>query len=144
MCLFCFLNDETIKTLLILKVLPREYGQQYTWNFIFQKDFWRKKIIVNNCSSSLKVKTAGKNSESAENLFGQDTFKPAIEAISLDMKQQELDGRYMIYNSSASTYYDMIQCLLYFLKLLGAFKSGICIKCMLLKKEIAALSTHYS
>lgn len=75
------------------KVLPREYGQQYPWNFIFQKDFWRKKRIVNHSSSSFKVKTAGKNSVSADNLFGQDTFKPAIETISLDMKQQELDGR---------------------------------------------------
>jgi len=32
----------------------------------------------------------------------------------------------------------------FFPKLLGAFKSGICIKFMLLKKEIAVLLTHYS
>jgi ATP-binding cassette subfamily A (ABC1) protein 3 len=30
---------------------------------------------------------------SERNLLGQDTTNPAIEAISLDMKQQELDGR---------------------------------------------------
>ncbi|CAI8613948.1 unnamed protein product [Vicia faba] len=75
------------------KVLPREYGQQYPWNFIFKKDFWRKKKIVNNCSSSFKVKIAGSSSEPERNLLGQDTTNPAIEAISLDMKQQELDGR---------------------------------------------------
>ncbi|XP_027188413.1 ABC transporter A family member 1 isoform X3 [Cicer arietinum] len=75
------------------KVLPREYGLRYPWNFIFRKDFWREKKIVNTCSSSFKVRISGKNSESEGNPLGQDTFKPAIEAISLDMKQQELDGR---------------------------------------------------
>ncbi|KAK7336540.1 hypothetical protein VNO77_17083 [Canavalia gladiata] len=75
------------------KVLPREYGQRYPWSFIFQKDFWRKKKIVKNCSSSYKVKISGKNSESEGSLSGEYAFKPAIEAISLDMKQQELDGR---------------------------------------------------
>ncbi|CAJ2671488.1 unnamed protein product [Trifolium pratense] len=75
------------------KVLPKEYGLRYPWNFIFKKDFWRKKKVVNNCSSGFKVKTAGKSSESEGNLLGQDTFNPAIEAISLDMKQQEIDGR---------------------------------------------------
>lgn len=79
------------------KVLPREYGLQYPWNFIFKKDFWRKKKIVNNCSSSFKVKIAGNSSEPERNLLGQDTANPAIEAISLDMKQQELDGRYIWY-----------------------------------------------
>jgi ATP-binding cassette subfamily A (ABC1) protein 3 len=78
-----------------LKVLPREYGLRYPWNFIFKKDFWRKKKVVNNCSSGFKVKTAGKSSESEGNLLGQDTSNPAIEAISLDMKQQEIDGRYI-------------------------------------------------
>jgi ATP-binding cassette subfamily A (ABC1) protein 3 len=78
-----------------LKVLPREYGLRYPWNFIFKKDFWRKKKVVNNCSSGFKVKTAGKSSESEGNLLGQDTSNSAIEAISLDMKQQEIDGRYI-------------------------------------------------
>ncbi|GAU30068.1 hypothetical protein TSUD_332360 [Trifolium subterraneum] len=75
------------------KVLPREYGLRYPWNFVFKKDFWRKKKVVNNCNSGFKVKTAGKSSESEGNLLGQDTSNPAIEAISLDMKQQEIDGR---------------------------------------------------
>ncbi|XP_058738226.1 ABC transporter A family member 1 isoform X2 [Vicia villosa] len=75
------------------KVLPREHGMQYPWNFIFKKDFGRKKKIEENCSSSFKVKVTGNSSEPERNLFGQDTTNPAIEAISLDMKQQELDGR---------------------------------------------------
>ncbi|KAL2320738.1 hypothetical protein Fmac_029707 [Flemingia macrophylla] len=74
------------------KVLPREYGQRYPWSFIFQKDFWKKKKVVKHCSSSFKVKISGENSDSEGNL-SRDTSKPAIEAISLDMKQQELDGR---------------------------------------------------
>ncbi|XP_061362601.1 ABC transporter A family member 1 isoform X1 [Gastrolobium bilobum] len=75
------------------KVLPREYGLQYPWNFIFLKDFWRKKNIVKHCSSNFKVKIAGMDSGSKGNLLGEDTYKAAIESISLDMKQQELDGR---------------------------------------------------
>ncbi|MED6170830.1 ATP-binding cassette sub- A member 1 [Stylosanthes scabra] len=63
------------------KVLPREYGRRYPWSFVFRRDFWRKNKI------------AGRNSESDRNLLGKDTSKPSIEAISLDMKQQELDGR---------------------------------------------------
>lgn len=85
---FC-LNDTTIKIMLILKVLPREYGLRYPWNFIFKKDLWRKR------SSSSKIKFTGKSSESEGNLLGRGIFNPALEAISLDMKQQELDGRYI-------------------------------------------------
>lgn len=96
------MNDKTIQTLLILKVLPREYGLRYPWSFIFQKDFWRKKKILKHCSSGFKVEISDKNSESEGNLSGEYTSKSGIEAISLEMKQQELDGRYMIYNSSAS------------------------------------------
>lgn len=86
---FYCLNDTTIKIMLILKVLPREYGLRYPWNFIFKKDFWRKR------SSSSKVKFTGKSSESEGTLLGRGIFNPALEAISLDMKQQELDGRYI-------------------------------------------------
>jgi len=93
-----------------LKVLRREYGRRYTWSFIFQKDFWRKKKVVKHSSSGSKVKISGKNSESEGTTSGEYTSTPAIEAISLDMKQQELDGRYMIYNLSASIWY-MMRCL---------------------------------
>ncbi|KRH66908.2 hypothetical protein GLYMA_03G136000v4 [Glycine max] len=75
------------------KVLPREYGLRYPWSFIFQKDFWRKKKILKHCSSGFKVEISDKNSESEGNLSGEYTSKSGIEAISLEMKQQELDGR---------------------------------------------------
>ncbi|KAG5055117.1 hypothetical protein JHK85_007627 [Glycine max] len=77
----------------IWRVLPREYGLRYPWSFIFQKDFWRKKKILKHCSSGFKVEISDKNSESEGNLSGEYTSKSGIEAISLEMKQQELDGR---------------------------------------------------
>ncbi|TKY62628.1 ABC transporter A family member 1 [Spatholobus suberectus] len=95
-CLLMMILDTLIYCVIGLyfdKVLPREYGQKYPWSFIFQKNFWRKKKIVKHCSSGFKVKMSGNNSESEGNLSGKYTSKPAIEAISLDMKQQELDSR---------------------------------------------------
>ncbi|KAF7819038.1 ABC transporter A family member 1 isoform X1 [Senna tora] len=75
------------------KVLPREYGLQYSWSFIFQKDFWRKKKSMKHCSLNSDIKNSDKHSKSKGKFSGENTFRPAIEAISLDMKQQELDGR---------------------------------------------------
>ncbi|XP_057718264.1 ABC transporter A family member 1 isoform X1 [Arachis stenosperma] len=65
------------------KVLPREYGRRYPWSFVFRRDFWRKNKTGKHRPSNFEVKIDGRNSES----------RPSIEAISLDMKQQELDGR---------------------------------------------------
>ncbi|KAI4300797.1 hypothetical protein L6164_034132 [Bauhinia variegata] len=79
--------------LYLAKVLPREYGLQYPWNFIFRKGFWTKKKNVGGCSSSLEVKIADKISESKGSCLGEDIFQPTMEAISLDMKQQQLDSR---------------------------------------------------
>ncbi|KAI9080732.1 hypothetical protein K1719_037245 [Acacia pycnantha] len=97
--LFCFLMM-LLDTLLYCavglyldKVLPREYGSQYSWNFIFQKGFWRKKQAVKHCSSSSDREIADKISKSKGNFLAENASKPAIEAISLDMKQQEIDGR---------------------------------------------------
>lgn len=85
-----------------MKVLPREYGLQYSWSFIFQKGFWGKKKVVKHCSSSSDINIADKISESKGNFPGKYTVKPAIEAISLDMKQQELDGRFVLFNTRVS------------------------------------------
>ncbi|GMP86829.1 hypothetical protein CsSME_00039457 [Camellia sinensis var. sinensis] len=64
------------------KVLPNESGVRHPWNFIFQKCFRRKKssIKYSACSSDVSI---GKASFSER----------VVEAISLEMKQQELDGR---------------------------------------------------
>ncbi|XP_058083562.1 ABC transporter A family member 1 isoform X2 [Magnolia sinica] len=71
------------------KVLPRENGVRQPWNFLFKKCFWGKKSIVCQNASNVGVKV-GKNKATFAN---KDGGEPAIEAISLDMKQQELDSR---------------------------------------------------
>lgn len=63
------------------QVLPRENGVRYPWNFLFKNCFWRKK--------SMEAKHNGRISK-----LGNDTVESAVEAINLDMKQQELDNRY--------------------------------------------------
>jgi hypothetical protein len=83
------------------QVLPRENGLRYPWNFIFHRCFWKKKSIVEHHASSLKVTFSDKISKEKASFSGKDTFEPAVEVISLDMKQQELDGRYMHYNLNA-------------------------------------------
>ncbi|CAA6654054.1 unnamed protein product [Spirodela intermedia] len=80
-CLLMMMLDTVLYGVLGLyfdKVLPRDNGVRYPWNFLFTKLFsrWR------NCALNVKNQASVTCGE-----------KPAIEAISLDMKQQELDGR---------------------------------------------------
>ncbi|KAJ7976760.1 ABC transporter A family member 1 [Quillaja saponaria] len=94
-CLLMLLLDTFLYCAIALyldKVLPREYGLRYPWSFIFQRCFWRKKSIMEHCSSSLECKFTDLY-KSKGRFSRKDTFEPAFEAISLDMKQQELDGR---------------------------------------------------
>uniref|UniRef100_A0A803P6X4 ABC transporter domain-containing protein n=1 Tax=Cannabis sativa TaxID=3483 RepID=A0A803P6X4_CANSA len=72
------------------KVLPRENGIRYPWNFIFKKTFWKKTNMSIDYASILDASINGKASG---NFHGKDNLTPSVEAISLDMKQQELDGR---------------------------------------------------
>ncbi|PON86894.1 ABC transporter A, ABCA [Trema orientale] len=72
------------------KVLPRENGIRYPWNFIFKKWFWKKKKMSKDHTSTLEVNV---NQKALENFSRTENFQPAVEAISLDMKQHELDGR---------------------------------------------------
>lgn len=68
---------------------------QYPWNFIFQGCFWKKKSIIEHHTSSLKV-TINDNISKKKVGFSwkDDALEPSVEAISLDMRQQELDARY--------------------------------------------------
>ncbi|GKU89849.1 hypothetical protein SLEP1_g3933 [Rubroshorea leprosula] len=75
------------------KVLPRENGVRYPWNFIFQKCFWRKKTTIKPQMSSYEIKINDKLLKKKTIFPKNDTSEPALEAISLDMKQLELDGR---------------------------------------------------
>jgi ATP-binding cassette subfamily A (ABC1) protein 3 len=72
------------------KVLPREYGVRYPWNFIFHKSFWCNKTAREQNVPSSGVKNGKRLPQEAENFSRKD-----VEAISLEMKQQELDGRCM-------------------------------------------------
>lgn len=76
------------------QVLPRDNGVRYPWNFVFMKCFWDKKSTIKNTFSSLEARINDRLSKRA--MFYQNNESgPAVEAISLDMKQQELDGRYI-------------------------------------------------
>ncbi|XP_071741723.1 ABC transporter A family member 1 [Rutidosis leptorrhynchoides] len=69
------------------KILNKENGYVYPWYFIFTKSFWRKPNISNQFASS---------SEGNSNMHSKDNCtspRSTMEAISLDMKQQEVDGR---------------------------------------------------
>lgn len=69
------------------KVLHKENGMVYPWNFIFPKGFWRKRNANTKFASGLEVN--GDNHSKEKCTSSQST----MEAISLDMKQQEVDGR---------------------------------------------------
>ncbi|KAL0844738.1 hypothetical protein Bca101_017984 [Brassica carinata] len=85
-CLLMMLLDSILYCAIGLyldKVLPRENGVRYPWNFIFNKCFGRKK---NNQYRIPSLKTDIKIAQG-------EPFDPVVESISLEMRQQELDGR---------------------------------------------------
>uniref|UniRef100_A0A2N9IG69 ABC transporter domain-containing protein n=1 Tax=Fagus sylvatica TaxID=28930 RepID=A0A2N9IG69_FAGSY len=91
-CLLMMLVDALLYCVIGLyldKVLPRENGVRYPWNFIFRSCFWKNKSIDGHHTSNLKVASTDKKTSFSR----KDIFEPAVEVISLDMKQQELDGR---------------------------------------------------
>ncbi|XP_057505910.1 ABC transporter A family member 1-like [Actinidia eriantha] len=75
------------------KVFPNENGVRHPWNFILRKCFRRRKNTVGHstCSSNVSI---GNTS-----FPGNDDSEPALEAISLEMKQQELDGSWKKHNN---------------------------------------------
>lgn len=94
-CLLMMLLDTIVYCVIGLyldKILPRGNGVRYRWNFLFKKYFWENKgTPQENCSSSqVRVDDTfcGMATRAADGFF-----QPAFEAISLDMKQQELEKR---------------------------------------------------
>lgn len=57
------------------------------------KRFWRKKNASDQFSSSSLVKLIDNDFEENARICEKDASKSAVEAVSLEMKQQELDGR---------------------------------------------------
>uniref|UniRef100_A0A2P2LAL7 ABC transporter A family member 1 isoform X1 n=1 Tax=Rhizophora mucronata TaxID=61149 RepID=A0A2P2LAL7_RHIMU len=91
-CLLMMLLD-TLLYCVVGLYLDKVLSMHYPWNFLFQKCFWRKKSIITDCASSSEIKNCGTLYNRKENSLDKDTLGPNVEAISLDMKQQELDNR---------------------------------------------------
>lgn len=79
---------------------------------------------------SLEHKLLDETLGSKSHYAGNGTFEPAIEAVSSDVKQQELDGRYVCNNSQSWTILSLVSLLNFILSFLsiGVSVSGICIK----------------
>ncbi|GER52514.1 ATP-binding cassette sub-family A member [Striga asiatica] len=76
------------------KVLNKENGVGFTWSIASFKKFLKKKKNTNEqFSSSSLVKLIDSEYEENPRLSERGSYKPAVEAISFEMKQQELDGR---------------------------------------------------
>lgn len=63
---------------------------RYPWNFIFSKCFGRKKNNLRCHIPGLKAHMLPDNIA-----VEGEPFDPVIESVSLEMRQQELDGRYI-------------------------------------------------
>lgn len=75
------------------QVLHNESGVRYSWSSMLFKHFRRKKNTSEQFSSSSLVKLIDSDFEENARLSEKDVYKPAVEAVSFEMKQQELDGR---------------------------------------------------
>lgn len=83
-CLLMMLLDSFLYCavgLYLDKVLHKENVASYPWNFIFRRSFWRKKNSSELHASSLQGEINGKLSKE------DSSSGPAVEAISLEMKQ---------------------------------------------------------
>uniref|UniRef100_A0A7N0VB22 ABC transporter domain-containing protein n=1 Tax=Kalanchoe fedtschenkoi TaxID=63787 RepID=A0A7N0VB22_KALFE len=75
------------------KVLPRENGARYPWNYLFRKDSLKAKSMKVSQPPPLEVSICNNLLKDRLNPSGIHTSETSIESISLEMKQQELDGR---------------------------------------------------
>ncbi|CAB4317029.1 unnamed protein product [Prunus armeniaca] len=102
-CLLMMLLDALLYCLIGLyldKVLPRENGVRYPWNFIFHKRFWKNSSINKHLNHNSGVEVNSRDSVSKKASFsGKDNVKAAVEAITFDMKQQELDHSSPMYEN---------------------------------------------
>ena len=77
---------------LSLQVLPKENGRRLKWNFLFQKSYWCRRPDLKDHTNNSSAPSNDHFSHENANLLETDSLEP--EAITLDMKQQELDNRY--------------------------------------------------
>lgn len=86
-------KDEFEKFYLYNQVLHKENGFCYPIRSLLHKCFGRKKNTSDNYASTSEVKFAENHDETSGTDFIKDVSGPILEAMSLEMKQQELDGR---------------------------------------------------
>ncbi|KAL6530473.1 Phospholipid-transporting ATPase abca1 [Orobanche minor] len=95
-CLLMMLLDTLVYGAIGLyldKVLHKEKGVCCTWRAMLFKRFWKNNKTGPQFSSSSVVKLTDSRFEENPPLSGRGSYKPAVEAVSFEMKQQELDGR---------------------------------------------------
>ncbi|XP_051151534.1 ABC transporter A family member 1 isoform X2 [Andrographis paniculata] len=95
-CLLMMLLDTVLYCAIGLyldEVFRKENGMHWPWSSKLFKPFWRKRDLRQQSSSNSHIKLIGSDLEKCPLTFERDAYKPAMEAINLEMKQQELDGR---------------------------------------------------
>ncbi|GFP92211.1 ABC transporter a family member 1 [Phtheirospermum japonicum] len=95
-CLLMMLLDTFLYGVIGLyfdKVFHKETGVRYTWISRLFSCFWKKNDTSEQISSSSLVKLIDSEFEENPRFSERGSYKPALEAISFEMKQQELDGR---------------------------------------------------
>ncbi|XP_072953821.1 ABC transporter A family member 1 isoform X1 [Typha angustifolia] len=95
-CLMMMMVDSALYCsfgLYLDKVLPREYGVRYPWNFLFTRLFWQRRKTFHYYADNQQYKLNDELLNGEKQHTSKGLSEPAIEAVSLDMKQQELDGR---------------------------------------------------
>ncbi|KAJ6794817.1 ABC transporter A family member 1 [Iris pallida] len=95
-CLLMMMLDAVLYCTLGLyfdKVLSKDNGVHYPWYFMFTKIFCGRKDVSHNSAESLENNVYGEVSTNKIHSSVDGAFEHAFEAISFDMKQQELEGR---------------------------------------------------
>ncbi|KAJ4767254.1 ABC transporter A family member 1 [Rhynchospora pubera] len=75
------------------KVLPREYGVRYPWNFILTRSYWQRIQITQVYDDNSEFKIYNQVPKGNSDWSNKVCPEVEIEDISLDAKQQVLDGR---------------------------------------------------
>lgn len=77
----------------MIQVLHNENKTHSSWSSTLLKHFRKTKNTSDQFSSSSLVKLIDGDSKENATISEEDMYKPAVEAVSLELKQQELDGR---------------------------------------------------
>ncbi|VFQ98820.1 unnamed protein product [Cuscuta campestris] len=96
LCLLMMLVDTVLYAAIGIyldKVLSRESGWHFSWNSTFWNSFKRTGNSREHDASTPEVSLTYNSDKESSNLHREEIYKPAMEPISLEMKQCEMDGR---------------------------------------------------